>query len=203
MHKICKCNGISHTRYTTLNVTKKYTGFNARVLQKVRDLLTSYDIYDYRINIMDSKELNTTKIVYSTDYFEPHQITAFTFCKADFRAMKPPKDINKRCINADDLYAEDHFRSGYHIVIDDGMNTGRITISRVKTLLNNGPKMLAVMFNICPRDRAGKSKSFERTVHDIAKKEGYMIIESIVFEKYSQSTRGGWMEPHWFIFKRN
>ncbi len=149
----------------------------------------------YKIYVMDAAFAWSTRTL--VEFGVTSAIIPFTNSRQDYENM--PTDIcgNKLLIDAHELYLNFDTHAHY-IVWDDGMQTGKYTLPRIKALINKRCRSIGLVCNLCTRDKSRSHRRFAASVAAYARARGYEI--SVVTEPtYRQRPQGGvTMQPFWF-----
>lgn len=206
MSRLCLCNGIIiHNRYVTTDTHDKDNNFNYPMGISVKYLQKRHSNIRFKFTVMDSVGARSTRRLLDIGT-PPNDITAFTHCEHDYIQMckiKRMMNVNKRLVSGEVLYTEEHFTSGYHVVIDDGMQTGYNTLPRIATLLSSGQEYLVLMCNLSTRCRKRSHIKFGKNVKHIARSQNMVVIKGKKTNSYQQGGNGTVMWTFWFEFKRN
>jgi hypothetical protein len=184
--------------YFEVDPEAKYDGFNKPAFE-CADLFMSNKLANanFHVWIMDSVHMRTTN-TWLSNHFPAKYITAFTCSESDYSQMIDTTPVELRLQYAEDLYDSEELSHSNHIIIDDGMQTAKNTLDRIRILLKNITGTVGFMSNVSCRGNNSHSH-YVTSVKSIARSCGYST-EHKVLNPYRQSIHSQIMRPYWFEF---
>lgn len=130
-------------------------------------------------------------------------ITAFTGNPIDYLLIPDTElRIEKLCALASKLYSEPRNFGNTAIVIHDGQQSGKNTLSEVKEIFKHGRRSLAFGCNVSTRASDRSHKWFSSQLTLAARRAGYIRTRTEKMDPYRQQRNVGvTMQPFWFEFE--
>jgi hypoxanthine-guanine phosphoribosyltransferase len=128
-----------------------------------------------KIIILESVGCKTSLTLIRKRAATAQEITVVSNDDHDFQHISRQKlNVTKCNTDIENIYREDDL--GKHlVVIDDGIETGKYTLPRIKTLILRRIPAIDLMCNLCTRHKFKSHRYFKRSVIAFAKRQGYDI----------------------------
>lgn len=171
--------------------------FNDEIAKRVMSVVSLFEHHrkNYKVHVMDAACARTSTTLVRHG-LSPQKLHTFT-CNADDYAgiYKIRRGRHVYLTWAESYYTQPQFGSGAHIVIDDGMQTGRCTLPRIFALIERGARFLAILCNLATRNGMNSHTKFAKDVIEFAKSHNYIVA----VQKMQQYRRPGSqaMHPLW------
>jgi hypothetical protein len=150
---------------------------------------------EYAVHVMDSMFVRTST-AFLLAGLNPRRLHVFSCDEDDANsAAKYLPGVDVRCIFAEQYYMDPMFCGGAHIVIDDGMQTGRKTLPRILALIAQRARFLAIFCNLAGRNDTLKSNAnFVSDVTSVAESFGYRVTSRPMSAYKGKEMCPLWME---------